>query len=153
MELDIGTRRAAIIVWPTTTTMIHRLEITASLTLDQLSTILLCSPHLRILIINNFQKDTHVDQKKVNDCLPKFRQLTSLTMNQLVANIADLEYLLSLTSSLVHLKLIGNGNYRDGNRWEQFIQVNLPVLQNFQFFFTDRSNNTTSADALTIVTS
>ena len=152
LELQIQNDRADLIRWPITS-MIHQLKITASLTLDQLSTILLSSPHLQTLTIDNFQKDAHVDQKKINDCLSNFRQLTSLTVEKLAVNIADLEYLLSLTSSLLYLKLIGNGNYRDGNRWEQFIQVNLPALQNFQFFFTERLNSTTSTDALAIIAS
>jgi len=43
--------------------------------------------------------------------------------------------------SLTYLKLIGNGNFCDGHRWEQFIQTNLPLLEKFKFVFNeDRTN-------------
>ena len=63
-----------------------------------------------------------------------FRQLYSLTLNNLSARIEDLELLLSSVPSLTHFKLIGTGDFFDGNRWEQFIQTNLPLLNQFELF-------------------
>jgi hypothetical protein len=50
--------------------------------------------------------------------------------------INQLELFLSLTPSLIYLKLIGEGFVFDGNRWEQFVQINLPHLKKFEFFIT-----------------
>jgi hypothetical protein len=48
--------------------------------------------------------------------------------------IDNLELFLSMTPSLVHLKLISYGNYFNGNRWENFIQSHLPLLNRFEFY-------------------
>ncbi|CAF1361480.1 unnamed protein product [Adineta ricciae] len=67
-----------------------------------------------------------------------FPQLTSLTLSQVDINIDTLESFLLLTPSLAHLKMIGNMNSLDGTRWEQFIQIRLPKLNQFQIFLRTR---------------
>jgi hypothetical protein len=68
-------------------------------------------------------------------------------------NIDDLEYFLSLMPSLIHLKLIGFGHFMDGNRWEQFIQTNLPCLNQFELFVEKKQNEDTPVDIKSILTS
>jgi hypothetical protein len=58
-----------------------------------------------------------------------FQQLVSLTVDNLNTNINDVEQLLSLIPPLIYLKLIGTGNFLDGNLWERFIQKNLSLLK------------------------
>jgi hypothetical protein len=67
----------------------------------------------------------------------------------------DLECLLLLTPSLVHLKLVSSRSTLDsifiGSYWEQFIQNNLLSLNKFQFFLTcntDKFNDTNTLDSL-----
>jgi hypothetical protein len=43
---------------------------------------------------------------------------------------------------LTYLKLIGKGNFLDGNRWEQFIQTNLSLLNKFELFVQERRDVT-----------
>jgi hypothetical protein len=84
-----------------------------------------------------------------------YPQLISLTIGNWQLPIQNLENLLSLTPSLVHLKL---GSFRStidsifvGSYWEQFIQNNLPLLNKFQFFLTysnDEFNDNNSFDSL-----
>lgn len=58
--------------------------------------------------------------------------------------MGDLEYLLLLTPSLAHLKLVATRSKLDsifvGSYWEQFIQNNLFLLNKFQFFLTCNIN-------------
>ncbi len=57
--------------------------------------------------------------------------------------MVKLESFLSLTPSLVYLKLTGglhmiDGQHiLDGKRWEQFIGINLPQLDKFEFLFKE----------------
>jgi len=88
-----------------------------------------------------------------NNTIPKFsslmsfRQLTSLTIENLSITIDKLELFLLLIPSLVYLKLIGGRNMLDGKRWEQFIEINLPQLDKFEFYFDEwYGNRKTSAD-------
>ncbi|CAF1249285.1 unnamed protein product, partial [Rotaria sordida] len=99
-------------------------------------------------------------------------------MNKCQCSMDELEYLLSLTPSLVYLKLISYrkskfdftscGTYNrqlteryaifdpalfDGLRWKQFIQTKLFLLKQFQFFFsnvTNIDNSNISATSLII---
>jgi hypothetical protein len=64
--------------------------------------------------------------------------LTSLTLEQMRARIGKLRSILSVTPSLVHLKLISNDRLLDGKRLELFISTNLPVLDKFEFLWTKK---------------
>ncbi|CAF4005267.1 unnamed protein product [Rotaria magnacalcarata] len=63
-----------------------------------------------------------------------FSGLASLTMNNCYLSFGELDFLLSLTPSLIHFKLINVGwnsnSLFDGFRWEEFIQKRLPFLNN-----------------------
>ncbi|CAF4087850.1 unnamed protein product [Rotaria sp. Silwood2] len=105
--------------------------------IDDLCKIFQCSPHLHMLIMNEIPAG--VINNVTSTC---FRQLTSLTMQDLRVTIDELESFLLLTSSLVYLKLIGGEEMLDGKRWEQFIQINLPQLDKFEFYFTEWNEQT-----------
>jgi hypothetical protein len=76
--------------------------------------------------------------------LIEYPQLISLTIADCQLSMTDLEILLLLTPSLVHLDLVSSrstfDSIFDGSYWEQFIQNNLPFLNKFQFFFTYNAN-------------
>jgi hypothetical protein len=59
-------------------------------------------------------------------------------------SIIGLKSILSLTPSLIYLKIICSSDpsdtIADGFRWKQFIRVNLPCLHEFVFFFTNVYN-------------
>ena len=63
----------------------------------------------------------------------RFVQLRSLIIEVIYMQMNELESFLFLTPSLSYLKLIGKYSKFHGKRWEQFIQVNLPHLEQFQF--------------------
>jgi hypothetical protein len=134
LELPIQEGRFEKILWPAQCS-IQYLRIDNVISFDQICSILQCSPHLRTLIISSF-----FILNSNQSVLTPFQHLTSLTLAKLSKNIDDLELFLSMTPSLVHLKLIGYGHYCDGNRWERFIQLHLPLLSEFQFFFNETQN-------------
>jgi hypothetical protein len=88
----------------------------------------------RIVLRKDFDK---ISNQVIPTFSPRvsFPQLRSLTIEELNATMKQLEALLSLTPSLVYLKLIGGERMIDGKRWEEFIQINLSQLQKFEFFF------------------
>ncbi|CAF3108676.1 unnamed protein product [Rotaria sp. Silwood2] len=135
LELDIQAGRLEKIVWPAQYS-IQCLRITSVIAFDQLCTIFSCSPHLRTLMIESFFFQNTNQSLLTSSLTTHFQQLTSLTFEKLDTQIDNLELFLSLTSSLVHLTVIGYGNYHDGNRWEYFIQLHLPLLSEFRFFFS-----------------
>ncbi|CAF1068506.1 unnamed protein product [Rotaria sp. Silwood1] len=117
--------------------------------IDDLYTILQCSPHLNTLIMSEIPKGMINNLTSI--C---FRQLTSLTIKNLSVTIDELELFLLLTSSLVYLKLIGVGQMLNGKRWEQFIEINLPELNKFEFYFDEwRLTRQTSTDIKLIIAS
>jgi len=134
LELHIQEGRVEKILWPVQCS-IRYLQIDNNISFDQICTILQCSPNLRTLNINFFYI-LNFNQS----ILTTFQHLTSLTLSKVTKRIEDLELFLSMTPSLIHLKLIGYGNYGDGNRWEQFIQSHLPLLNRFEFFFNGTQN-------------
>jgi hypothetical protein len=80
--------------------------------------------------------------------------LTSLSFKNSRLQMNELELLLSLTPSLVHLQLTGTVNSSDaildGSRWEEFIQTKLPSLEKFEFFFRakiDINHNPTNIES------
>ncbi|CAF2667099.1 unnamed protein product [Rotaria sp. Silwood2] len=67
------------------------------------------------------------------DPVPMY-QLTSLIMEDFNFNMCKIKSFLSNTSSLTHLRLAGSINEIDFP-WEQLIQTNLPLLNQFEFSF------------------
>jgi hypothetical protein len=131
LELGIEHQRISKIVWPMNCT-IQYLTITNYITTERFCTILQNSPHLHTLNIRTVP--TAINETLSSICFP---QLTSLTINNLSVTIDELEPFLLLTPSLVYLKLIGGKKMMDGKRWEQFIPINLPNLDKFEFYFTE----------------
>lgn len=139
LELYIQEGRFEKILWPDQCSIKH-LRIDNIISFDQICIILRCLLHLKTLILNSVST-FNLNQNALNSSLPiPFRQLTSLTFDKMNTTLDDLELFLSLTPSLIHLKLIGYGNYCNGNRWENFIRLNLPLLRKFEFFFYEVKN-------------
>ncbi|CAF1194965.1 unnamed protein product, partial [Rotaria sordida] len=117
--------------------------------IDDLYKILQYSPYLHTLIMNDIPKGVINNLTSIY-----FRQLTSLSIKNLSVTIDELESFLLLTSSLVYLKLIGVGHMLDGKRWEQFIEINLPELDKFEFYFNEwTSTDQTRTDLELIIAS
>ena len=125
IELNIKIDRIIDIQWPSNC-QIKYLVINETMQFNDIHRILLNCPQLHTLIL----KQSLVNI--ISKC--SFPQLTSLTIENLHLTINELELLLSLTPSLIYLKLIGEVNEFNGKRWEQFIQINLPHLDKFEFF-------------------
>lgn len=74
----------------------------------------------------------------------KFRSLKSLTITNFSLSAQQFESIISLTPSLVHLK-ITSPKYRkfdyvfDGSYWEDFIRINLLSLKKFEICFHTRT--------------
>ena len=97
--------------------------------LEKLIEIYSCSPRLHRLII----KRTFSYLKNHRHLTFSFPRLTSLIIEQMNVEIAQLEAFLLLTPSLIYLKLLGDCEIFNGKRWEDFLQENLPHLNQFQF--------------------
>jgi hypothetical protein len=136
LEFYITPIRMAKFSWPLNCP-VQYLTINNNISINTILTILQCSPHLHTIII----KDTYnmFGYHSFPTSFPRisFRQLTSLTIENLDVTIDQLEPFLSLTPSLVYLKLIGGKHMLDGKRWEQFMEINLPELDKFEFFFDE----------------
>ncbi|CAF3747472.1 unnamed protein product [Rotaria sp. Silwood1] len=134
IEFNLTKERLSQISWPLDCS-IQYLIVNQNVTMDNLLIILQCSPHLHTIILKETLDEiiNHVSLKFASPIY--FRQLTSLTMENFRETVDDLESFLLLTPSLVHLKLVGNRSMFDGKRWEQFIEINLPNLDKFEFYF------------------
>ncbi|CAF2725013.1 unnamed protein product [Rotaria sp. Silwood2] len=134
IELNLSNARLSQISWSLDCS-IQYLIVNQNITMDNLLIILQCSPHLHTIILKETLDEiiNHVSLKFASPIY--FRQLTSLTMENFRETVDDLESFLLLTPSLVHLKLVANRPMFDGKRWEQFIEINLPNLDKFEFYF------------------
>ncbi|CAF4774864.1 unnamed protein product, partial [Rotaria sp. Silwood2] len=130
LEFGIRNDKVLNILWPTNCTIQH-LTINDFIKLDDLCKILQYFPYLNTLIMK------HVLMGEIKS-FPSisFQQISSLTINQYHEKIDELESLLLLTPSLLHLKLIGGQEMPDGKRWEEFIHRNLSQLDKFEFYST-----------------
>ncbi|CAF1478087.1 unnamed protein product [Rotaria sp. Silwood1] len=154
MEFNLNTERLSKFSWPYNCS-IQYLVVNENITMDNLSIIFQCSPHLHKIILKQKLEEnivTNISLKSTPQIY--FPQLTSLTMEKLPITIAILESFLSLTPSLVYLKLIGEHFMFDGKRWEQFIEINLLNLDKFEFYLDYWSlEKKTSADLELIIAS
>ena len=119
----------------------HRLE---SLTLNHMYSCFMLnqSPGLKRLVLH-CPSMFKTDGTTFADCLMnKFNHLTSFSLlypsGDLTRN--DMELILTLFPNLTHLRLfMWTSDYNDslfnGNQWENFIQTNLPQLNQFDFCF------------------
>ena len=145
LQLHMYDGRFEKIIWPAHCE-IRYLEINNSIAVEQLHLVLQCSPHLRTLVANSFSPINHEQPVSMS-----FDQLTSLTLNKVTTKINDLESCLSLTPALTYLKLVGTGNFSDGQRWENFIELHLPRLEKFEFYFTETSNTQKNLEEIKIL--
>ena len=131
-DFEIPPNRIDYVNWPVQHVIQH-LRIGTYTNFDGISTILQCSPLLETLDVT-FPEPVHYQSGFSHTSTSSFRQLYSLSLNNLSTRMEDLETLLLLVPSLTHFKLIGSGDFFDGNRWEQFIQTNLSFLNRFELF-------------------
>ena len=97
-------------------------------TFNNLKKIFSCSPQLHRLTVRGKFPEIKAD---IIPCL--FPQLRSLIIEPVKCTIDELESFLLLTPSLSYLKIITIVDAFDGKRWEDFIQINLPHLDQFEF--------------------
>jgi hypothetical protein len=146
LDIDIKMERISKISWPSNCT-IQYLTINNSINIDYLSKIFQNSSHLHTLIMNNIP--TEIINNLTSTC---FQQLSSLIIKRFSAAIDKLESFLLMTPSLVYLKLIG-GEIMDGKRWEEFIKINLPQLDKFEFHLFDFESKTKTQEDLELIIS
>ncbi|CAF3710115.1 unnamed protein product [Rotaria sp. Silwood1] len=149
MEFYFRNNRLSKISWPSNCS-IQSLVVNRHITMDNILTILQCSPHLHKLILKERLNEiiNHVSLKSTAPIY--FRQLRSLTIENLSETIDLLESFLLLTPSLIHLKLVGYKLMSNGKQWEQFIQINLPNLVKFEFYFVYWSQDKITSDSLNL---
>jgi len=110
------------------------------------------SPHLKTFLLRNgLMHDIDRTFSSSSFVRPSYYQLRSLSLDNLRnIHMETLTSLLSVTPSLVYLKLIGSGHLRDdvfdGTQWENFIENDLIFLEKFQFFFTTKGYGNQTAD-------
>ena len=128
LYLDVKNSRISDLSWPMKSS-IECLTINGDLEFDNLVKIFSCSPQLHRLII----KRTSFGMKANHEKGYSFVQLKSLIIEARCLGMNEINSFLLLTPSLSYLKLLGWCSEFDGKRWEEFIQVNLPHLEQFQF--------------------
>jgi hypothetical protein len=145
-KLDLALGYAIIdkLEWPVVCS-IQYLKLFSHIRFDQFCTILRRSPRLKTMILRDcIINDIDELNSIISDTIP-YRQLTSFTLEDCDLEMTMIESLLSLTPSLVHFTIIGNGDdLFDGARWEQSIQTKLLDLNKFEFAF--QSNITITHD-------
>ncbi|CAF0987696.1 unnamed protein product [Adineta ricciae] len=110
---------------------IHHLIINQSITLSKFYELLAAMSHLKTLVVNDILK---MPMLITNAPVIFHRNLTSLTIDDIHLKVDLIESLLLLTPSLQYLKLIFSYELFNGQRWEEFIDVNLSQLTRFEFF-------------------
>jgi hypothetical protein len=128
LEIDTSSKMPKI-VWPVYS-ITEYLFPTNRIDINDLCKILEYSPNLHILILSEIPTGSI---NKITSIY--FRQLKSLSVANISVRINEVEMFLLLTPSLVYLKLIGGEKILNGKRWEEFIQINLPYLDKFEFYF------------------
>ena len=126
--LNMNNNRISNLSWAMNCS-IECLTVRACIKFDNLVKIFSCSPQLHRLIL----KETFFGIGTNNRTGHSFPQLKSLIIEKDHSRIDALELFLCLTPSLSHLKLLGRRSEFDGKRWEEFVQVNLLHLNQFQF--------------------
>ncbi|CAF2482314.1 unnamed protein product [Rotaria sp. Silwood2] len=92
---------------------------------------------LRTLFINYCNLiDYDEPSIKISNLVP-MQQLISLTMKNGSLDMDKIKIILSNTSPLIHLRLIGEVDRIDFP-WEQFIKTKLPMLNKFEFVFNKK---------------
>ena len=111
-------------------------------------------PHLQTLVLNHCS----MHQIKENtDPTSMSTRLRSLSLLESRMSMDELQSILSLIPSLIHLKLICSPDsfetIADGLIWEEFLRENLPRLSRLEFFFTNIFNVYYSASDIDLLVS
>ena len=146
LHLNIQNNRISDIEWPSTCS-IQCLTLDREISFDNLVKLFSCSPELHRLTV----KDRFSRLIKKQILRSSFPQLTSLILEEVDVTIDQLESFLLLTPSLISLKLLGRCEIFDGKRWEDFIQRNLPHLNQFQFDISCSTTDEQSREDLELV--
>jgi len=121
-------------LWPNQC-RIEYIHISNRITFEQYCTILERCLFLQTFIIKDvLWNDTNIITST------QYRQLKSLTLEDNRMDIFKLEQFLSLTPSLIYLKVIGMAYLIDSYRWEKILRIKLPNLLKFEFFFQSWKN-------------
>jgi len=148
-ELKIKRFLINSIHWPVDCTIQH-LTINFCTTI-QFLIILQDLPHIQTLAINDLNtSENFIPPSEI------VSSLKSLSIEQSSIHFSTLQFFLSLTPSLIHLKLIGwplSDISYNGSRWEEFIQTKLPYLNKFEFFFRIAMKEQTITDLQSIIAS
>ena len=134
-EFDLTPERMAKILGPDINSTIEILTVDRSLSTNELYRLCQSSPRMHTLILKYDFSSTYADKDALLPPRTYFRQLKALSIEGISKETEKIESFLLLTPSIVNLKLIGAAKTIDGQRWEQFIQGNLPNLNQFQFYF------------------
>ena len=114
---------------------IEYLHLSNRITFEQYCAILEQCIFLRVLVIKD------VLWNDINTTIStKYRQLKCLTLEDNRMDIFKLEQFLSLTPTLIYLKVIGMAYLIDSYRWEKVLRIKLPNVDTFEFFFTSWKN-------------
>ncbi len=144
LDLNLWIYEIKNLSWPTDSTLRYvRID---ECSFSEYCLILRHSPYLKTFVINNSSMyDVDYIFSSPSFVRPSYDQLFSLSLEN-IRNIRmiTLTSFLSVTPSLVHLKLIGSGsltdNAFDGSQWETFLEQDLYFLEKFQFFFLSQRN-------------
>ena len=128
LHLNTPYDQASHISWPMNCS-IECLTTNRNISLYDLVQIFSCSPQLHQLVMKSPFIQWNMDSGKGHS----FVQLKSLIIEEMDSSMNELESFLLLTPSLSYLKLMGTVDRFDGKRWEDFVQVNLPYLNQFKF--------------------
>ncbi|CAF0933359.1 unnamed protein product [Adineta steineri] len=116
-------------IWPNQC-QIEYVHISNRITFEQYCIILERCLYLKTFIIKDvLWNDTNMITSN------QYRQLKSLTLEDNRMDIFKLEQFLSLTPSLIYLKVIGMAYLVDSYRWEKILRIKLSNLEKFEFFF------------------
>ncbi|CAF1247954.1 unnamed protein product [Rotaria sp. Silwood1] len=133
LDLDISSRILDQISWPNDGKF-RELKL-KKCSYKQWCHIFYHSPNLRIISTED------IDMSNINKTIPSiiiYQQLISLTLNDILFSIDQLEILLTSHPSLVYFNLTAKNissfqSLRCFSQWEYFIREKLPQLKNFHF--------------------
>ena len=115
-------------------------------TYQEYQRILYCCPHLRHFVLEKCLISS-LEIVTTPFTSTSYSKLISLTLYTWSLSIDELHFFLSLTPSLICLKIISRKSsclsLFDGNSWEQFIQSKLLHLRTLEFFFSHQVSETT----------
>jgi hypothetical protein len=111
-----------------------------SCSLKEYDLILQCLSRLRTIVTAQFIMDQSNVFITSSSASTRYSQLVSLVIGNSSLSMTDFQLLLSLTPSLVRLKLMSHrsklDSILDGSDWADLIQTKLPDLKIFQIFFS-----------------